>query len=248
MDARNAFSAKKVTTSVIKCANGFNHYGIRHAKINNNVIEANCPLCNSEETWEHVIKCRETMQLRREFMKELVVELVNNKPVNLCEDIIISFMEDIVTHLEDEEEEDECETNQCLIGMKELFRGCVMKMWEGTNVNCNKCKVLNKRVVRRCAEYYLKYWKNRNDAYHDEDRQNKRIKKWYKNEFRSTENSEYEQIREYAKRFKINEDRCSSESMKTWIMNLRVIKEKMENVLRNDMRRHVGSRETESRH
>ena len=50
LDTRNAFSAKKVTTSVIKCANGFNHYGIRHAKINNNVIEANCPLCNSEET------------------------------------------------------------------------------------------------------------------------------------------------------------------------------------------------------
>ena len=50
LDARNAFSAKKVTTSMIKCANDFNHYSTRHTKINNNMIEANYPLCNSEET------------------------------------------------------------------------------------------------------------------------------------------------------------------------------------------------------
>ena len=156
----------------------------------------------------------------------------------------MSFVEDIAICLEDDEEEDEYETNQHLIGMKELFRGCVVKMWEGTNANCNKYKVLNKIVVRRCAECYVKCWKNRNDAYYDEDRQKERIKKWYKNEFRSAENSENEQIREYAKRFKINEDRCSSKSIKTWIMNLRVIEKKMDNVSKNDIRRYIGCRET----
>lgn len=148
LDARNAFSVKKATASVIKCANGFNHYGVRHAKINNDMIEAKCPLCNSEETWEHVTKCRETTQLRREFIKKLAVELVNDKPVDVHADLMMSFVEDIATYLEDDEEEDEYETNQHLIGMKELFRGHVVKMWEGTNVNCNKCKVLNKIVVR----------------------------------------------------------------------------------------------------
>jgi len=46
LEARNAFSTNKVTTSMIKCANGFNHYGLRHAMINKEMIEANCPCCN----------------------------------------------------------------------------------------------------------------------------------------------------------------------------------------------------------
>ena len=28
VEARNAFNAKKVTASIIKCANAFNHYGL----------------------------------------------------------------------------------------------------------------------------------------------------------------------------------------------------------------------------
>ena len=94
--------------------------------INNNMVEANCPHCNRVETWDHVIKCRETIQLRREFVRELVVDLVRNKPVDVRVDLIMSFIEDIVRYLEEEEEEDEYETNQYLIGMKELFCGYVV--------------------------------------------------------------------------------------------------------------------------
>ena len=62
----------------------------------------------------------------------------------------MSFVEDMLTHLEDEDK-DECETNQYLIGMKELFCGHVVKMWEGTNANTDACKVMNKIVVKNVS-------------------------------------------------------------------------------------------------
>ena len=43
LEARDLFHANEVTTSIIKCAHGFNHYGLRHSMINNNLIEENCP-------------------------------------------------------------------------------------------------------------------------------------------------------------------------------------------------------------
>ena len=66
----------KVITSTIKCAHGFNHYGLRHAMINDNLIEANCSRCNQVETWDHVVKCSETIEIRREFITELLITLV----------------------------------------------------------------------------------------------------------------------------------------------------------------------------
>ena len=47
----------------------------------------------------------------------------------------------------DEEEERECETNQCCIGMKALFRGIVVKDWKGAYFNYNKYDILNKVLV-----------------------------------------------------------------------------------------------------
>ena len=50
IEARNAFRMGKVITSMIKCAHGFNHYGLREAMINNNIVEATCPRCKKIET------------------------------------------------------------------------------------------------------------------------------------------------------------------------------------------------------
>jgi len=44
-DVRNAFNSKKVTTSMMTCAHGFNHYGLRDTLINKNMIDAYCPRC-----------------------------------------------------------------------------------------------------------------------------------------------------------------------------------------------------------
>ena len=77
-EARNAFQTGKVMTSMIKCAHGFNHYGLREAMINNDMVESMCPRCEIVETWDHVIKCQNAIELRKEFMKEIVIELVRN--------------------------------------------------------------------------------------------------------------------------------------------------------------------------
>ena len=61
--------------------------------------------------------------------------------------------------------------------MKELFRGYVVVVREGTNINSDKCKVLNKIVVQKCVEFYVKYQKHRNKIYCNEEKQNNRVKK-----------------------------------------------------------------------
>ena len=44
------------------------------------------------------------------------------------------MIEDILKYLKNEEEE-EFETNQRLVGMQQLFRGYVVKVWKGSNFN-----------------------------------------------------------------------------------------------------------------
>ena len=46
LEARNAFSGNKVTASIIKYANIFNHNGLRYAMINNKIIKVYCSRCN----------------------------------------------------------------------------------------------------------------------------------------------------------------------------------------------------------
>ena len=56
---------------------------------------------------------------------------------------MISFVEDMIRYLENKEIE-ECKTNQNLIGMQELFRGCIVKAWKGVNFSTLKCKEVRK--------------------------------------------------------------------------------------------------------
>ena len=64
IEARNYFQSKDVTPSVIKCAHGFNQYGVRDVIINGNLTGMEYPRCNEDETWDHVIKCRAVKQLQ----------------------------------------------------------------------------------------------------------------------------------------------------------------------------------------
>ena len=91
---------------MIKCAHRFNHYGLREAMINNNMVETAYPRCKKIETQDHIIKCKEIIAIRKEFIKELVVELVKNKPDDVYVEQIILFIEDILRYLENEEEEE----------------------------------------------------------------------------------------------------------------------------------------------
>ena len=50
IEARNVFTTKEVTPSIMKCAYEFNHYGLRDTLINNEMVETQCPRCNFAET------------------------------------------------------------------------------------------------------------------------------------------------------------------------------------------------------
>ena len=83
IDARNVFVKSKVTTSIIKCANGVNPYRVRNNIINQQICRSKCPRYSEVEIWEYVIKCKETILLRREFVKKLLKELNENCPNNV---------------------------------------------------------------------------------------------------------------------------------------------------------------------
>ena len=138
------------------------------------------------------------------------------------------------------EEDEEYETNQYLVGMKELFRGYVVVDWEGTEITNDKFRVLNVIVAKKCIEFYTKYWKHRNEAYHDGEKQRLRIKKWFLNERENALNSRKVQIKQYATKFDIDSERSSVETMKIWIKNKKILEKKITNILSNDIRRYLN--------
>ena len=237
IEARNAFRVGKVTTSMIKCAHGYNHYGQRDAMINENMVEATCPRCEMIETWEHVVQCRENSRGRKAFAKDLVEKLMKKKPKEVKEEVVMSFVEDIMKYVRNEEE-GEYKTNQQYVGMKELFRGYVVRNGEGADYNERKYSQLNKIVVKTCVEYYAACWKERNIEHHDEVKQRKRVVKWHANMMNKVENSVEEQLRKYVQKHNIEVDKCKTETIRRWINNVKEFERKMERTPKDDIRRY----------
>ena len=67
------------------------------------------------------------MQLRKEFIQELLNELAKENCDNILINTIIAFEEDILRYLKYNETK-EYKINQCILGMKELFRGYISKV------------------------------------------------------------------------------------------------------------------------
>ena len=83
-------------------------------------------------------------------------------------------MEDILRYLEEDESE-EYETNQELLGIQNVFRGYITKVWTGANFSQDKYHKLNKIAMRLCVMHYYKCWIDRNKSYHNDKIQSKRI-------------------------------------------------------------------------
>ena len=98
-------------------------------------------------------------------------------------------------------------------------------------------------MVNKCVNFYVQCWKKRNETYHDEGKQRERIKKWYENEMNKAKSSEIRQLRDYTQKFKLNEERSSTEMMKVWIKNLKELEKKIGEVSKNDIRRYMSVRE-----
>ena len=48
-----------------------------------------------------------------------------------------------------------------------------------------------------------------------------------------------QQVRNYARKFEINEERSDIEKLKKWIMNLKKLERRVEKVPKNDIRRYM---------
>ena len=151
---------------MLKYASRYNYYGVRYALINDDMIEENCLRCNEIEMWKYVIKCTDTKKMRKEFVTELLKEIIENKDREVEIEEIFEMIKDILRYLDDKEEE-EYKTNQVIIGMQQLFRGYVIKVWKGVNFNQEKYHSLNKILEKHCILYYIKCWKYRNEIYHN---------------------------------------------------------------------------------
>ena len=90
--------------------------------------------------------CKEIRQFRKEFFKELAIELFEEKTQDTEQRGILDLIEDAIACLE-KWEEDECEISPQYAGLRELFWGIVVKDWKGSYFNCTKYKVLNKILV-----------------------------------------------------------------------------------------------------
>ena len=111
---------------MIKCAHECNYCRMRNVMINDCTVETHCLRRKQIETLDRVIKCQETINLRIEFAKDLVLVLVTNKQEDMSDDIVMSFAEGIIRHRENDKE-DKFEENQHYAGMQELFCGHAVK-------------------------------------------------------------------------------------------------------------------------
>ena len=86
-------------------------------------------------------------------MIEFTIELNKVKPSKIEIDEILDLIEVILRYFENEDEE-EYKTNKAMIGIAELFKGYIVKVWKGINFGLDKYKILNQVVVKMYVQYY----------------------------------------------------------------------------------------------
>ena len=74
----------------------------------------------------------------------------------------------------------------------------------------------------------MKCWKERNDDYHDENKQRKRTIKWYEKIKMKAETSNKTQMRLHVKKHETKVQQCKTETMKRWINNVKEFDRKIE--------------------
>ena len=98
--ARNIFSNKSITASMITCSYRYNHYDVRNAMINQNLIDSECPQCNKLEIWDYIIKYPITKELQQEFIKKIAKEMIKKNKGKINVEEILDMLEDIANYLQ----------------------------------------------------------------------------------------------------------------------------------------------------
>ena len=100
--ARNTFKVGRVITPMIKCVCRYNYFEKQDEIINDYMVKVIRSRCELIKTWEHVIQCDMNKRGRPILAKDLIETLLKNRPKNVKEDVVISFMEDIMKYVLDD--------------------------------------------------------------------------------------------------------------------------------------------------
>ena len=150
------------------------------------------------------------------------------------------MLEDVAIYF-DESEEDEYQTSQQCIGIGEIFRGFIVKDWEGADFHCEKYSELNKILVANAVRFYNECWKDRNEWYFNERKQKERVVKWYHEIKREVEEKGPMQVKVFVRRSQLDVQRCSTETIKKWIRNASELCKRIERLPKSDIRRYMES-------
>ena len=94
--------------------------------INKQAVGCEYPRCNKQETWDHVVWCKEMKQFRCKFVTVLFQELMKKKLSQICYEELFYLTKDILIYLE-QGHEDKHVAHQHLIEMRCLFCGFIVK-------------------------------------------------------------------------------------------------------------------------
>ena len=236
-EARVSIPISRITPSLIKCVHGFNHFGTRSVAINKNEFDKSCPRCSKVENWEHVVRCVKTAEFRKDFITEMATELIAVKQNKVSVNEIFDMLGDILNYMEDDDEND-YETNQQMVGMRSVFRGHVVKVWKGINFSQTKYKALNKILSKHCILYYQKCWKDRNEYYHNEDAQKSRALEWKRVIEQHVETNEGINVQNFMRQMRKDEQRSSAKAILKWIYNMKNDMKKVKQMKTNDIRKY----------
>ena len=134
-------------------------------------------------------------------------------------------------------DEDECTTSQQHVGLQQLFRGYVVKDWVGANFNCDVCSELNAILVMHAVKFYVECWENRNEEYHDETKQRSRMINWYRELKDEIEVKDPQQVKLFVRRTALDLNRCNTDTIRTWIHNVKEFRKKVKRLPEGDIRR-----------
>ena len=162
--------------------------------------------------------------------------MIKNQPSSVEVNEIFSIIEDILRYIE-QNESDDYETNQGMIGMQELFRGYVVKVQNGVDFSRDNYRSLNKILVKYCVYYYNTCWKHRNEQFHNGERQRKWVIEWYKNINKYIQDKESPQVKLFICRNKLKIEMYKTEIILQWIYNVKEMIKKVSKLPYNNIRK-----------
>lgn len=123
-----------------------------------------------------------------------------------------------------------------MLGMRNMFRGIVVKSWTGNNFETSADCKHNKMIVKESAKFYNEHWVDRWNALHTEEEQKKRLSQWCENIFDEMKNGECDE-RKHAERTELDIDRSENDTIKAWTLGALKMKRNLKKCTRSDVRR-----------